>query len=103
MIRLKRVYEPAAPADGVRFLVDRLWPRGLRKSEARLDAWLREVAPSGQLRKWFAHQPMKWVEFQRRYAAELRAQPDVWKPIADAARRGTVTLLFAARDEEHNH
>ncbi len=104
MIRLKRVYEPAAAsADGGRFLVDRLWPRGLRKEDARLDGWLRDVAPSDALRKWFAHDAAKWDEFQQRYAAELRAKPDSWRPLADLARRGTVTLLFAARDPQHNN
>jgi uncharacterized protein YeaO (DUF488 family) len=103
MIRLKRVYEPAAAADGLRLLVDRLWPRGLRKEEARLHDWLREVAPSGPLRKWFGHEPAKWAEFQRRYAAELRAKPEIWQPIVDAARHGTVTLLFSARDAENNN
>ncbi len=103
MLLLKRVYEPATSADGTRFLVDRLWPRGLRQADARLDGWLREVAPSHELRKWFAHEPGKWAEFRRRYAAELRAKPETWKPIADAARRGTVTLLFAAQNLEYNN
>jgi len=103
MIQLKRAYEEAEPGDGERFLVDRLWPRGLRKEAAHVDNWVKDVAPSDQLRKWFAHDPEKWTEFQRRYFAELDARPDAWKPILDAARRGRVTLLFSAHDTEHNN
>lgn len=102
MIRLKRVYDPPAPSDGTRFLVERLWPRGISKQALRLDGWLRDVAPSGELRQWFAHDPAKWIEFQRRYRRELDACPGPTKLLAEAARRGPVTLLYSARDTEHN-
>ncbi len=103
MIRTKRVYDPPARGDGKRFLVDRLWPRGCKKDAAALDGWLKEVAPSEELRRWFAHDPAKWEEFQRRYFAELEAKPEAWRPLLQAARKGTVTLLFGARDTEHNN
>lgn len=103
MIRVKRVYEPPAAEDGHRYLVERLWPRGLRKDALLLDGWLREVAPSDGLRRWFNHDPAKWDEFQRRYAAELDERPESWHPLLEAARQGTVTLLFSARDTEHNN
>ena len=102
MLKIKRVYEPAEPSDGARFLVDRLWPRGIKKEKLEMEAWLKDVAPSQNLRKWFAHDPAKWQEFQRRYRAELEANPDAWKPILEAARQGNVTLLYSARDSEHN-
>ena len=102
-IRVKRVYEPPAPDDGKRFLVDRLWPRGLRKEALRLDGWLKELAPSDELRRWFGHDPAKWEEFRRRYFLELQARPEAWRPLRKAAREGTVTLLFSARDGEHNN
>ncbi|GBD33661.1 hypothetical protein HRbin33_02657 [bacterium HR33] len=103
MIRVKRVYEPPAPRDGARFLVDRLWPRGLKKETLRLDGWFKELAPSDRLRRWFAHQPGRWQEFRRRYFAELDRNESAWKPLLEAARRGTVTLLYAARDAERNN
>ena len=103
MIKIKRVYDPASPTDGLRFLVDRLWPRGLNKGSVRLDAWLKDLAPSDDLRKWFGHDPERWEEFQRRYFAELDEIPTAWKTIRAANGRGTVTLLFAARDLEHNN
>ncbi len=102
MIQIKRVYEPAAAGDGRRFLVERLWPRGLNKEALEADGWLKDVAPSTELRKWFAHRVERWPEFQRRYRAELDANPDAWKPLLDASARGTVTLLFSARDVDHN-
>ena len=102
MLKTKRVYEPAEPSDGARFLVDRLWPRGIKKEKLEMEAWLKDVAPSQNLRKWFAHDPAKWQEFQRRYRAELEANPDAWKPILEAAKQGNVTLLYSARDSEHN-
>ena len=102
MLKTKRVYEPAEPSDGARFLVDRLWPRGIKKEKLEMEAWLKDVAPSQNLRKWFAHDPAKWQEFQRRYRAELEANPDPWKPILEAAKQGNVTLLYSARDSEHN-
>lgn len=102
MLKTKRVYENAQASDGVRFLVERLWPRGIKKEKLKMEAWLRDAAPSPALRKWFAHDPSKWPEFQRRYRAELEANPDAWKPIQEAARHGNVTLLYSARDPEHN-
>ncbi len=103
MIQVKRVYEPASPRDGKRFLVERLWPRGMKKENLRMDGWLKDVAPSDALRRWFAHDPAKWAEFQRRYRAELRAHSDALDPLVDAARRGSVTLLYSAHDVEHNN
>jgi uncharacterized protein YeaO (DUF488 family) len=102
VIRTKRVYEDAEPTDGRRFLVERLWPRGIRKEDLRLDAWLKDVAPSAELRRWFGHDPARWPEFERRYAGELDARPGAWQPVAEAARHGAVTLLYSARDVEHN-
>jgi uncharacterized protein YeaO (DUF488 family) len=102
-IRVKRVYEPPAESDRVRFLVERLWPRGLKKESLRLDGWLREAAPSTALRKWFDHDPARWREFQRRYADELDRHPEAWQPILESARKGAVTLLFSSRDAEHNN
>lgn len=102
-IRIRRVYDPPAGAEGARFLVDRLWPRGVSKVFLALEAWLREVAPSDGLRKWYAHDPAKWNEFRRRYAAELDARPDAWRPILEAARQGPVTLLFSSRERERNN
>lgn len=103
MITLKRVYEPADKADGQRFLVERLWPRGVAKTDLRMDGWLKDVAPSDGLRRWFGHAPERWPEFQQRYAAELDARPDAWRPLIDAAQQGPITLLFSARDTEHNN
>jgi uncharacterized protein YeaO (DUF488 family) len=103
-VRLKRVYEPVAPGDGRRFLVERLWPRGVSREEAHLDGWLKDVAPSPALRRWFGHDPERWEEFQRRYLAELQA-PDkepILDRLASEARSGPVTLVFAARDTAHN-
>jgi uncharacterized protein YeaO (DUF488 family) len=102
MLRVKRVYEPRAKADGHRILVDRLWPRGLTKKRAAVDEWLKELAPSTELRRWFQHDPKRWPEFQKRYRRELRAQNAVLREIVDRATRGTVTLLYGARDEAHN-
>jgi uncharacterized protein YeaO (DUF488 family) len=101
-LRLKRAYEPAARGDGMRILVDRLWPRGLRKEDAALDDWIKEIAPSTELRKWFAHDPGRWVEFQHRYRAELRQHNDTLNRIRDLARKKTITLIYSARDEDHN-
>ena len=97
------MYEPPAAEDGARLLVDRLWPRGVTKEKLQLAGWLKETAPSDALREWFDHDPAKWDEFQRRYGAELEANPKVWEPILQAARDGKVTLLFAAKDAEHNN
>lgn len=103
MIKLKRAYEPQDASDGVRFLVERLWPRGKKKSDLRLDGWLKDVAPSTDLRKWFAHDPAKWAEFQHRYFAELDSKPEAWQQIAETARHGIVTLIFSSHDSEHNN
>lgn len=103
MIKLKRVYEQAEPDDGARYLVDGLWPRGVAKDALQLTAWLREVAPSAELRTWFGHDPARWDEFRRRYWAELDARPQAWEPLLRAARSGTITLVFAARDSEHSN
>lgn len=102
MLRLKRVYEPPARSDGQRILVDRLWPRGLTKKDAAVDEWMKDLAPSTELRRWFGHDPEKWPEFQRRYRRELRAHADLVGDLAARASRGTVTLVYGARDEEHN-
>ena len=102
MIRIKRTYEPRARTDGRRLLVERLWPRGMKKEALKADAWLKEVAPSTKLRQWFGHRPERWKEFRRRYEKELTANPDAWAPILDASRCGTVTLLYSAHDIEHN-
>jgi uncharacterized protein YeaO (DUF488 family) len=101
-LRLKRTYDPAARADGRRILVERLWPRGMKKSALQADAWLKEVAPSTELRRWFAHRVERWDEFRRRYRKELDAKPDAWGPILDASSRDTVTLLYSAHDVLHN-
>ena len=103
MITVKRVYEPASPDDGARYLVDRLWPRGVKKESLRLDDWLKDAAPSDGLRRWFGHDPKKWQEFQRRYSEELDRKPESWQPIAQAARQGVVTLLYGAHDTENNN
>ena len=101
-LRLKRTYDPTTRADGRRILVERLWPRGMRKSELEADEWLKEVAPSTKLRQWFGHRLQRWNEFRRRYRKELNAKPDAWASILEDSRHGTVTLLYSARDELHN-
>lgn len=103
LIKIKRAYDRPDIDDGVRILVDRLWPRGIKKEDLKLDYWLKEVAPSDELRKWFGHDPDKWPEFRRRYSNELGQNPDFLKPIRDAAEQGTVTLIYSAKDEEHNN
>jgi uncharacterized protein YeaO (DUF488 family) len=101
-VKLKRAYdEPAAP-DGVRILVDRLWPRGVTKEVAAIDLWAKDLAPSPELRKWFGHDPDRWTEFRRRYTAEMRQHAEQLDKIRELARHGTVTLIYAARDQEHN-
>lgn len=102
MIQIKRAYDAPSPSDGKRYLVERLWPRGIKKEDLPLEAWLKDVAPSTALRKWFQHDPAKWAEFQRRYVEELEANADTWRPILAGARRGRVTLIYGARDTEHN-
>lgn len=101
--KLKRAYAAPAGSDGMRLLVDRLWPRGLSKRNAKIDLWLREIAPSTGLRRWFGHDPARWDEFRKRYARELDKKPDLVRQLAGLARRRRVTLLFAARDEERNN
>ncbi len=103
MIKLKRVYESPSKEDGIRILVERLWPRGIKKTSLRLDFWEKEVAPSDGLRKWFGHDPARWQEFRRRYFAELDANPGAWEPVLEAARHGAVTLIYSSHDEEHNN
>jgi uncharacterized protein YeaO (DUF488 family) len=103
MIQLKRVYEKPEPHDGVRFLIERLWPRGVRKADVHEDGWLKDAGPSNELRKWFSHDPDKWAEFQHRYFTELDARPEAWQPILQAAKRDTVTLLYSSHDAEHNN
>ena len=97
MINLKRAYEPATKTDGERILVERLWPRGVSKDRAKIDLWLKDVAPSTELRKWFGHDPEKWRQFRRRYAAELKEQVDVIKMLKQKAKKGRVTFVYAAR------
>ena len=103
MILIKRAYDPPGPDDGSRLLVDRLWPRGIRREALVLDGWLKDVAPSDNLRRWFGHDPVKWEEFCRRYFVELDGKPEAWTPILKLARQGNVTLVFSARDIEHNN
>jgi len=103
MIKLKRVYEEEDPGDGVRYLIERLWPRGVKKTSLAIDGWLKDAGPSTELRKWFSHDPAKWREFRRRYFAELDRVPEAWAPIREAARQGTVTLLYSSHDTEHNN
>jgi uncharacterized protein YeaO (DUF488 family) len=102
MIQLKRVYEKPARSDGMRVLVERLWPRGLSKERAAVALWLKDVAPSPELRKWFGHDPARWEEFRKRYAKELRENKEAVEVLKEKAKKGTVTLVYAARDEEHN-
>ena len=101
-VQLKRAYEAAAADDGSRVLIDRLWPRGLSRQAAALDLWLKEIAPSTELRKWFGHDPARWVEFQRRYAEEVRRHPELFEQLRELAHKGRLTLVYAAHDEQHN-
>jgi uncharacterized protein YeaO (DUF488 family) len=103
MLKIKRVYDPASPEDGKRILIDRLWPRGLKKEEVRIDEWLKEIAPSDELRKWFSHDPSKYQEFKKRYTKELEQKRELVEQIRNLAKKGTVTLLFSAKDTEHNN
>jgi uncharacterized protein YeaO (DUF488 family) len=102
MIRIKRTYEPTARGDGRRILVERLWPRGMKKENLEADAWMKDVAPSTELRKWFDHRAERWEKFRQRYRDELDANSGAWEPILAAAGRGTVTLLYSAQDTVHN-
>lgn len=101
-VRLKRAYEPPARSDGYRVLIDRLWPRGVSKEQAQLDEWARELAPSGELRRWFGHDPARFDEFRRRYRDELTGQEEKVQELRRLARAGTLTLVYGARDSEHN-
>ena len=101
-LKIKRVYDTPAPEDGTRILVDRLWPRGLTKEKAHLDLWLKEVAPSTELRKWFAHDPAKWAEFKIRYRAELKHNPQPLQILKQELDKGPATLLYGAKDQMHN-
>jgi uncharacterized protein YeaO (DUF488 family) len=103
MIKIKRVYDIVDDDDGIRFLVDRLWPRGIGNDKSKVDNWLNDVAPSTELRKWFGHDPAKWSEFRRRYFSELKTNPNGWWPIAEAERKGAVTSLYGAIDQTHNN
>ena len=102
-INLSRGHDHEPSGEGKVFLVERLWPRGIRKDAIPMDGWLRDVARSGELRTWFSHDPERWQEFRRRYFAELDANPQSWQPLVDATAQGSVTLLFSSRDEEHNN
>lgn len=101
-LHIKRAYEPASPKDGRRFLVDRLWPRGVKKETLALTAWLKDVAPSDNLRRWFGHDPERWTEFRRRYRAEIESNQAALQPLLEALKRGPVTLVYSAHDEAHN-
>jgi uncharacterized protein YeaO (DUF488 family) len=103
MLKIKRIYDPASPEDGKRILIDRLWPRGVKKDELKIDEWLKEIAPSDELRKWFSHDPSKYQEFKKRYTKELEQKKGLVEQIRNEARKGTVTLLFSAKDTEHNN
>jgi len=103
MIQIKRAYEPASETDGARILVERLWPRGIKKEALSLDTWVKEVAPSTELRKWFQHDPAKWREFRKRYSRELEENPEPWQQLLNRARRGRLTMVYSSYDEEHNN
>ena len=102
MIQLKRAYEPSSCEDGSRILVERLWPRGVTKKEAAIDFWMKEIAPSAELRKWFGHDPARWEQFEQRYWEELRANPKAVETLKRACAHGNVTFVYAAHDQEHN-
>jgi len=101
-VRLKRAYEQPTEADGIRILIDRLWPRGVTKAAAAIDFWARDVAPSTALRKWFGHDPDRWEEFRSRYTAEIHEHPEALRNLRDQARQGPITLIYSAHDETHN-
>ncbi len=103
MINIKRVYDKAEKTDGTRLLIERLWPRGVRKDSLAIADWLKDAGPSTRLRKWFSHDPAKWDEFRRKYFAELESNPTAWQPIIEAARYGSVTLIYSSHDTEHNN
>ncbi len=103
MLKVKRIYETASSDDGKRILVDRLWPRGIKKSEAKIDEWLKEIAPSDGLRKWFAHDPSKWQAFKKKYSRELEEKSDLAQRLRKESARESVTLVYSAKDNEHNN
>ena len=103
MVKTKRIYDPASPDDGKRILIDRLWPRGIKKEHTKIDGWLKEIAPSNELRKWFAHDPAKWQDFKKRYINELKKKNEIVQELRAEAKKGMITLLFAAKDVEHNN
>ena len=103
MIKLKRIYDPSSREDGKRVLVDRLWPRGIKKENAHIEEWLKDIAPSDALRKWFSHDPSRWKEFKKRYHDELKDKKELLKQLLADSRKGTVTLLFGSKDIEHNN
>ena len=101
-VRIKRAYEAPSPHDGTRILVDRLWPRGVKKADAGISQWMKEIAPSNELRKWFGHDPERWEEFRRRYKAELAKKRELMAQLRELAREGPLTLVYSAHDEAHN-
>ena len=101
-VKLKRAYEPWAADDGTRILIDRLWPRGVRKVDAAIDQWIKDIAPSTALRKWFGHDPARWQEFRKRYSSEIHEHPELLNTLRTLARQGPITLVFSAHDEVHN-
>jgi uncharacterized protein YeaO (DUF488 family) len=103
MVKIKRVYDPVSPDDGKRILVDRLWPRGIKKEKAQIDEWLKEISPSNELRKWYSHDPAKWAEFKKRYKKELAEKSELLKKIKAEAKKQTVTLLFSTKELELNN
>ena len=103
MVKIKRIYDPASPNDGKRIYIDRLWPRGMKKEEVKIDEWLKEISPSDSLRRWFGHDPSKYAEFKKRYTKELEKHSEILERIKKEAKKETVTLLFSAKDVEHNN
>jgi uncharacterized protein YeaO (DUF488 family) len=103
MLKIKRIYDPVSPDDGKRILIDRLWPRGVKKEDAKIDEWLKNIAPSDELRKWFAHDPRKWKEFKERYKKELKDKGEIMERLKKEVKQKNVTFLYSARDEEHNN
>lgn len=103
MVSIKRIYDPPSPGDGKRVLVDRLWPRGIKKDDVKIDEWLKDIAPSDALRKWFGHDPAKWSVFKEKYKNELKKKTEIVDRLRSESRKRTVTLLYAAKDNEHNN